>query len=583
MEKTLASLRRRSEPGKYNIENYPDIAIVKFLDIEYLHLKCSNGGDLYVTKYGISLIEQIKPENWYDDQWFRANREKLRGTSTVYKVTSKKVNGKNAELIVKWSRVGQYVPLETKVIEDVLNAEFNSPFEEFSLVEELRRNVFTQDINATNMSLQKPLGIYVPPNRLQLWQTGRSKHKIKSKLTQHPGVEIDLLRQYILIYKWVRGIDAVEAFEKTRLPEEQLFQFTDTVTANLKKNGFRVLDNKPAHFIVKLRPDKTLMKDKKGVTPFALVDFELLQRTPEHEEEVKKVRRTSYLVKQRDRFIKDEKKKWPHHLHAVNIIGVNYVWGIAESTNGMLWVVGDDPDLFDYFLPERWRKTPRTTLSPKNDIYYTKTKDNINIVWKISRVGEKPDVVQDERGKMIINHGYNSPFEKFSLAVKLSKSGISTVYPRAIYMTGNSTDLPENIVDESRFISHNKILAPDNKPVLKQDHDYITLWGFWNGSDDLLANEDVKYCTGISALNAFRRELITDYEFFTLLEQIKKLLHKNGYENVGLKGNHILLSMNSRGELIKDIKGRLEFHLCNFEFIRPLRKKTKNQQFSHGI
>jgi len=186
-----------------------------------------------------------------------------------------------------------------------------------------------------------------------------------------------------------------------------------------------------------------------------------LQRTPEHEEEVKKVRRASYLVKQRDRFKKDEKKEWPQHLHSVKYYG-GWIMsgGIAESTNGMLWVVGDDPDLFDYFLPERWRKTPSTTLSPKNDIYYTKTKDDINIVWKISRLGEKPEVVSDERGEQIIHHGYNSPFEKFRLAVELGKKGISTVYPRAIYMTGNSSGMEEGLVDESRFISHRHILSP---------------------------------------------------------------------------------------------------------------------------
>ena len=233
MENSQTDPAKPLESGKFDFENYPDIAIVKFLDIDYLHLKCSNGGDLYVTRYGLPLIDQIKPENWYDNKWFRANREKLKGTSTVYRVVSKKINGKTAELIVKWSRVGQHVPLETKVIEDVLNAEFNSPFEEFTLVEELRSNIFSQPINEINMSLQKPLGIYVPPDRLQLWQTGRSKQKIKSKLAQHPGVEIDVLRQYILIYKWVRGLDAVEAFEKAALPEKQLFDFTNTVTANL--------------------------------------------------------------------------------------------------------------------------------------------------------------------------------------------------------------------------------------------------------------------------------------------------------------------------------------------------------------
>lgn len=580
MEKSQPFSVNSSGPGKYNFENYPDIAIVQFLGMDYLHLKCLNGGDLYVTKHGLPLIEQLKPENWYENKWFQANREKLKGTSTVYRVVSRKINGKSVELIVKWSRVGQHVPLETKVIEDVLGAEFNSPFEEFSLVEELRRNVFSQEVNEINMSLQKPLGIYVPPDRLQLWQTGRSKQKIKSKLAQHPGVELDVLRQYILIYKWVRGVDAVEAFAEAGLPNSRLFQFTETVTTDLRKNGFRVLDNKPAHFIVRLRPDKTVLKDKKGVYPFALVDFELLQRTPAYEKQVKKVRRSSYLVKQRDRFIKDTQKPWPGHLHSVNIMGVDYVWGIAESTNGMLWVVGDDPDLFDYFLPERWRKTPRTTLSPKNDVYYTKTKDDINVVWKISRIGETPDADADERGKKIIQHGYNSPFEKFHLAVELSKLGISTVYPRAIYRTGSSRGA-EEITDISRFISHKDILTPDREPVLRMDHDYITVWGFWNGPDEFLAERDVEYCTGISALNAFRRELITDYEFFTLMEQVKKLLYKNGYENVGLKGNHILLSMKTTGELMRDRKKRLEFRLCNFEFIRPLRKKRKKPAI-HG-
>ena len=569
MEKFLANLAKTSGPGEYNPGNYPDIAIVKFMDIDYLHTKCNYGGDLYVTKYGLSLFEQVKPENWYDNKWFCANREKLKGTSTVYRVTSKKVNGKRADLIVKWSRVGQHVPLETKVIEDVLNAEFNTPFEEFSLVEELRRNVFSQNINGINMSLQKPLGIYVPPKRLQLWQTGRSKQKIKSKLAQHPGVEIDLLRQYILIYKWVRGFDAVEAFERAEVPEEQLFQFTTTVTTNLKKNGFRVLDNKPAHFIVKLRPDQTVMKDKKGFTPFALIDFELLQRTPEHEEEVKKARRTRYLVKQRDRFNKDKKKNWPQHLHATNIMGVDYVWGVAESTNGMLWVVGDDPGLFDYFLPERWRKTPRTQLSHYSFIYYTKTKDDINIVWKVSRVGTRPHIGSKEQRKKIVEHGYNSPFEKFSLAIELASKGISTVYPRAIYMTGQSSDIAE-ISDESRFESHLHIRNLDGTPVLRKDRNYITIWGFWNGSDESLTNRDAELYIAINSFNALRRNLITEQEYCELMQQTKKLLLKNRLEDLALKGNHILLSLNPKGELVRRDDGKYAFQLCNFETMKKI-------------
>lgn len=40
----------------------------------------------------------------------------------------------------------------------------------------------------------------------------------------------------------------------------------------------------------------------------------------------------------------------PSHLSCLNIMDVDYVFGVAESTGGRLWVVGKDPLLFDYFL-----------------------------------------------------------------------------------------------------------------------------------------------------------------------------------------------------------------------------------------
>ena len=60
---------------------------------------------------------------------------------------------------------------------------------------------------------QLPLAIYVPSKRLQLWQTGRSEYKIRAKIAQHPGVEIDILRQYVLLFGWIKGLDAVETAE----------------------------------------------------------------------------------------------------------------------------------------------------------------------------------------------------------------------------------------------------------------------------------------------------------------------------------------------------------------------------------
>ena len=113
------------------------------------------------------------------------------------------------------------------------------------------------------------------------------------------------------------------------------------------------------------------------------------------------------------------------------------MFGHAESTQGRLWVVGYDPELFDYFLPERWRHTPGKKLSATSETHYTLTKDNIHLVWKLSSVGEKPEVnPSNEIGAAILAHGFNSPFEEFSIALDLARHGIPTIYPRAIYMSG---------------------------------------------------------------------------------------------------------------------------------------------------
>ncbi len=67
--------------------------------------------------------------------------------------------------------------------------ELTVDFEEFSLLMELRSGVTgPRDIR---IRTQKPLAIYVPSERLQLWQTGRSESKIAAKIARHPGVELD--------------------------------------------------------------------------------------------------------------------------------------------------------------------------------------------------------------------------------------------------------------------------------------------------------------------------------------------------------------------------------------------------------
>src|SRR5262249_16877765 len=149
---------------------------MRIMGVNYVHVKTSDDGDLYVTPHGVPFFEHLQPENWYENKWFTENRRRLDGTGTVYYVPTRPLASqrvKRIELVVKWSRVGQEVPLDTFTLERNANAEFNSPFEEFSLVEELRQSHGC--INGHRILVQKPLAIFVPAERMQPWQTGRSK------------------------------------------------------------------------------------------------------------------------------------------------------------------------------------------------------------------------------------------------------------------------------------------------------------------------------------------------------------------------------------------------------------------------
>lgn len=548
----------------------PEIPVLKLLGVDYAHIKTEDGGDLYVTRYGLPCLENLKPENWYEKEWFKTHRERLIGTSTVYRVTTKPVGGRSIDIVVKWSRVGQDVPLQTQVIEEVLNAEFNSPFEEFALVEEMRAGKYGPP--KIKMLSHRPLSIYVPPERLQLWQTGRSKFKINMKVRKHPGIELDILRQYILMYEWIKGVDAAEAFEQMKIPEKKLHELTHKVNHDLRRKGFLVADMKPAHVIIRKQNDGHFVHRHQEIL-YALVDFELLQRTPEHEEEIQRVKRAEYLTRLKDSLYAPAPSHLPPYLKQVNIFGVDYIYGRVESTGGALWVVGRDPYLFDYFQPERWRKTQQTKLSESHHVYYTRTKDNIYLVWKTARVGEVPEVdPQSERGRRILDYGYNSPFEEFAFALELNRRGLPATYPRAIYMTGPQSEPADYIADQRRYESHRAILTPEGEPILRPDHDYIKIWGYWNGPDELLDDAESEFYHGMSAQDACKEGLLSEKALQELLERKKIRLLKAGYEVLNLESHHLLVCSDSDRYLILDSDGFPKARLCNFELIQRIKQ-----------
>lgn len=557
-------------------------SIINLLGVVYVHHDMGDDGDLYLTGYGLQNADLLDIGNWYERSWFEAKRERLTGTSAVYRVPTKEVGGRKLDLVVKNNRVGEDVPLNTHTLAEFINAEFNSPWEEFALTFELRDNLFgPRDIC---LMTQQPLAIYVPSEELQLWQTGRSRERINKITRKHPNINVDILRQYKMVYRWIDGLNIEEILREIGVTGDELDRHLSDMTAkgtrDLDAKGFIVADMKPSHIIIAEEHVQELRRMGDAARndridylralvdngDYSLVDYELLIRSQSHEEQVKYKRRHLYLDDQRDRF---KESPMPSFLTRSEILGVPYVHGHVESTGGLLWVVGCNPRLYDYFLPERWRKTPCQPLSSDHEVYYTLTKDNVHIVWKTSRVGELP--APDECGphdELIREYGINSPFEEFAIAQRLTRLGIPTVYARAVYMTGTAKTEP--VTDTRHYASHDTLLAVDDMPVLRGDHDYITIRGYYNGADSWVAAHEGRLCTPVDLERAAWAGVLTRAECIGLLEAMRVRLRDVGYDGTLLELNDILVALDPDGEVIRDGEGQPETRICNFELIHEI-------------
>jgi hypothetical protein len=561
-------------------------SIVSVLGVTYVHRQTSDGGDLYLTELGLPFADLLEVENWYEQSWFLANRERLEGTSAVFRVHTKEVGGRRLNLVVKNCRVGEDVPLDTKTLLEFINAEFNSPWEEFALVMELREG--RHGPPSVFIRTQEPLAIYVPPQRMQLWQSGRSVDKFNRMRARHPGVDVDILRQYKLVYRWIEGKDLVLALtDHARLPAEELPQHLGALTrqaiADLDLKGFAVADMKPVHVI--LGEDQVAELDaigrengpqtrQKQVTHvrrlmkqgnYSVVDYELLMRTAEWEAEVKAERRHSYLDDQRARFAPTA---LPSHLQVIEVFDVPYVCGHAESTSGTLWVVGRNARLFDYFLPERWRTGQSVPLSTANEVFYVRTKDNIHLVRKTSRVGEIPTpVFGDWRDDLARERGFNSPFEAFSFGHRLSEAGVATVFVRAIYRTGS--DKVEASADPRRYASHAHLLGTDGAPLLQQNHNYITLRGYFNRVD-WAGHGDEPFLRPIDLRAARLGGLLYPEVAAHVLERVRARVREAGFDGTLLAENDLLLAIAPGQGFIMDDDDEIEARISNLELIYPL-------------
>ena len=149
--------------------------------------------------------------------------------------------------------------------------------EEFALAMALREA--HRGTSLPRMFTKKPLAIYVPATKLQDWQTGRLESKMAAKRARHPEVKLEKSRLYILLYGWIDGLNAVQAAHAIGMSATATRKFLRDVTLrvihDLSSHGFRVLDIKPEHVVVRVRPASALLRRPSGDLAYALVAYRL--------------------------------------------------------------------------------------------------------------------------------------------------------------------------------------------------------------------------------------------------------------------------------------------------------------------
>jgi hypothetical protein len=281
---------------KISFQEVPEVSRVKVYGVRYAFVKDSDENEFYITRLGWRLLENLRVENWYEGKLYAKKGERLvEGSGTVYRVPIEDSRGIESDMVVKFSRFAEAVPLHIaktfpdKMPEDVGNAEFNDPFQEFGLLVDLRNGKYGP--SDLRIKTKHPVAIFSPAQKQPAWKLGREKgrfdqYRIRMEKNIDPKysrMDLELERQYIYMFAWVKGWNAANYMEWGKLTQEETRALTLRVEEELRLKGFKVLDNKPSHIILRENRHGELIS-RHGKLEYALVDFELLQRLPEYED-----------------------------------------------------------------------------------------------------------------------------------------------------------------------------------------------------------------------------------------------------------------------------------------------------------
>jgi hypothetical protein len=307
-----------------SFDDLPDALRTHAYGVDYARLDRDVGGTVWVTRHGWHVIDHVLPTTWFCHQEYARDGEKLAtGTGSVFHVpTTSARTGRRQELVIKFSRVGQDVPVlvSDSFLEHLPpglaeEADFADPFYEFGMLHALRESHVGHP-QRPRLRAARPLAIYSPPREYPLWQLGRHPGRFDTRqrmLDAHlaairaadpdrarADVELRIHRDDILIYEWVKGLDAEQLFADGLIDEAEMTALTRDTHEQMKARGFVVIDHKPRHLVCRprrpARPDHPDPAQRPAGAPlrrpdpatgrptlaWALIDYELLLPWPDH-------------------------------------------------------------------------------------------------------------------------------------------------------------------------------------------------------------------------------------------------------------------------------------------------------------
>ncbi|TWT79340.1 hypothetical protein CA13_07390 [Planctomycetes bacterium CA13] len=274
----------------------PNESQVKVYGVRYVFVVDDDGNEFYVTRLGWRLLENLQPENWYSAKAYSKRGERLvEGSGVVYRVPTENKDGVKQDLVVKFSRFAEEVPLQVaKTFPDKMPAEvvagamFNDPFQEFGLLVDLRNGHFGR--KELQVRTKHPICIFSPARKCAPWRLGRERGRFDRYRTgmaanldsNYSKIDLDFERQYVYLFAWIKGINADVSAQEGLITKEEAGEVTMQAASDLREKGFMVLDNKPSHVILRQRKKNGELLRRNGKLVYGLIDFELLMRTEDY-------------------------------------------------------------------------------------------------------------------------------------------------------------------------------------------------------------------------------------------------------------------------------------------------------------